>query len=167
MPFKWRPDDPPPPIESHSKAKLGVLRSYLRAYFDRLNTNPNRDEFKLDLIDGFAGGGLFLDGTAEVSGTPLIMLEEAEEAYIRLNENRKKKLNVNCKFYFIDKEKAHTDHLRKVLKRRRYRVDDDKIVIRNERFENQVDHIIASVQQRQPLSGRSIFFLDQTGFSQV
>ena len=74
-----------------------------------------------------------MDGTAEVSGTPLIMLEEIEEASIRLNENRKKKLNVNCKFYFIDKEKAHTDHLRKVLKRRGYRVDDDRIVIRNAR----------------------------------
>ena len=57
--FKWHPDEPPPLIEEHSKAKLDVLRSYLRAYFDRLNVNPARDEFKLDLIDGFAGGGTF------------------------------------------------------------------------------------------------------------
>ena len=55
MPFKWHPDEPPPPIEEHSRAKLTVLRSYLRAYFDRLNVNPNREEFKLDLVDGYTG----------------------------------------------------------------------------------------------------------------
>ena len=53
MPFKWHIDDPPPAIEEHSKAKLTVLRRYIRAYFDRLGTNPARDEFRLDLIDGF------------------------------------------------------------------------------------------------------------------
>ena len=71
MSFKWHPDEPPPHIEAHSKAKLTVLRSYLRAYFDRLNVNPQREEFKLDLIDGFAGGGTFLEGDAVLSGTPV------------------------------------------------------------------------------------------------
>ena len=77
MQFKWHPDEPPPSLEEHSKAKLDVLRKYLRAYFDRLNVNPSRDEFKLDLVDGFAGGGAFRDENAIVSGTPLIMLEES------------------------------------------------------------------------------------------
>ena len=167
MPFEWHPDGPPPSIEPHSKAKLEVLRSYLRAYFDRLNVNPVREEFKLDLIDGFAGGGLFLDGTAEVSGTPLVMLEETEKAGVRLNEKRAKQLRIDCRFYFVDKEKAHTDHLRKVLGERGYHVDDDRIVVRDGLFENEVEGIIASVRQRQPRSGRAIFLLDQTGFSQV
>ena len=167
MPFEWHPDGPPPSIEPHSKAKLEVLRSYLRAYFDRLNVNPVREEFKLDLIDGFAGGGLFLDGTAEISGTPLVMLEETEKAGVRLNEKRTKQLHIDCRFYFVDKEKAHTDHLRKVLGERGYHADNDRIVIRNGLFENEVEGIVASVRQRQPRSGRAIFLLDQTGFSQV
>ena len=167
MPFEWHPDAPPPSIEPHSKTKLEVLRSYLRAYFDRLNVNPVREEFKLDLIDGFAGGGLFLDGTAEVSGTPLVMLEETEKAGVRLNEKRAKQLRIDCRFYFVDKEQAHTDHLRKVLGERDHHVDDDRIVVRNGLFENEVEGIIASVRQRQPLSGRAIFLLDQTGFKQV
>ena len=75
MPFIWHPNDPPPLLEDHSKAKLSVLRLYLRAYFDRLGNIPARDEFKLDLIDGFAGGGTFRDGKVITSGTPLIMLE--------------------------------------------------------------------------------------------
>ena len=42
MSFKWHPDEAPPPVEVHSKAKL--------------NVKPQHEEFKLDLIDGFAGG---------------------------------------------------------------------------------------------------------------
>ena len=75
MQFRWHPDEPPPQIEAHSKAKLAVLRGYLRAYFDRLNVNPVRESFKLDLVDGFAGGGVFQDGDSVLPGTPLIMIE--------------------------------------------------------------------------------------------
>ena len=72
MSFRWHPHEPPPPIEGHSRAKLKVLRSYLRAYFDRLAAHLPRDEFKLDLVDGFAGGGTFLDdnGNRGLEGTP-------------------------------------------------------------------------------------------------
>ena len=167
MNFSWHPDERPPLIEPHSKAKLDVLRSYLRAYFDRLNVNPNREKFKLDLVDGFAGGGTFRDGEDIVSGTPLIMLEEFQEAINRLNRNRTKPLSFDCKFYFVDKEAAHTDHLRKVLKEREYVVNDDKIVVRNSPFEEEVDNILAEIRRRQPRAGRAIFLLDQTGFSQV
>ncbi len=167
MNFSWHPDEHPPLIEPHSKAKLDVLRSYLRAYFDRLNVNPNREEFKLDLVDGFAGGGTFKDGENIVPGTPLIMLEEFQEAIDRLNQNRTKSLNFDCKFYFVDKEAAHTDHLQKVLKERGYVVNDEKIVVRNSLFEEEVDDILKDIRRRQPRAGRAIFLLDQTGFSQV
>lgn len=166
-PFKWHLNERPPDIESHSDAKLNVLRSYLRAYFDRLNVNPNRDEFRLDLVDGFAGGGIFSKGKDVIPGTPLIMLEETNAAKVRLNENRRKSLRVDCKFYFVDKEAAHTDHLRKVLSDREYNLDDEQIVIRTGHFENEIDEIIREIQKRQPQSGRAIFLLDQTGYSQV
>ena len=165
--FKWHPNEPPPKIEPHSKAKLDVLRRYIQEYFDRLNVYPQREEFRLDLIDGFAGGGTFRDGNTDISGTPLVMLEEAEKAEERLNKKRTKRLDINCKFYFIDKERAHTDHLKKVLKEREYRVDEDRIVVRTGLFENEIEAILRSIKQRQPRAGRAIFLLDQTGFSQV
>ena len=167
MPFSWHPDEPPPSIETHSKAKLDVLRRYLRAYFDRLNVNPQREEFKLDLVDGFAGGGTFLDGDEMVSGTPLIMLEESEAARDRLNRGRTKPLHFDCKCYFVDVEPAHTDHLRKVLAERGYEVDDARIVVRNGSFEEEIEDVLKEIRQRQPRAGRAIFLLDQTGFSQV
>ena len=167
MDFKWHPDEPPPQIEEHSKAKLRVLQSYLRAYFDRLNINPNRDTFKLDLVDGFSGGGTFLDKGDLLSGTPLIMLEEASAATERLNRRRVKRLHVDCKFYFVDKEAAHTDHLKKVLRERGDQVDNERLVVRTGRFEDEVEEILNSIHRRQPRAGRAIFLLDQTGFSQV
>ncbi len=167
MSFNWHPEEPPPFIDAHSKAKLDVLRSYLRAYFDTLNVYPGQDEFKLDLVDGFAGGGTFRDGDEVVSGTPLIMLEECDGATERLNKNRSKRLRIDCTCYFIEKEAAHTDHLRVVLKERGYVVNEDKIVVRNSLFEDEVDNILAEIKRRQPRAGRAIFLLDQTGFSQV
>lgn len=165
--FKWHPKEPPPEIETHSKAKLDVLRKYIREYFDRLNVNPQREEFRLDLIDGFAGGGTFRDGNTDISGTPLVMLEEAGKAEERLNKKRTKRLHVNCKFYFVDKEEAHTDHLKKVLRERGYKVDEDKIVVRTGLFENEIEDILRSIKKRRPRAGRAIFLLDQTGFARV
>ena len=167
MSFRWHPDEPPPSIEGHSTAKLRVLRSYLRAYFDRLAAHLPRDEFKLDLVDGFAGGGTFRDDEGIVSGTPLIMLEESESARQRLNRDRTKPLRFDFKYYFVDVEKAHTDHMKAALNERGYGVDDERIVIRNEAFQAVADAIIAEIRRRQPKAGRSLFLLDQCGFQQV
>ncbi|MDE2927617.1 MAG: three-Cys-motif partner protein TcmP [Acidobacteriota bacterium] len=167
MNFSWHPDESPPLIEAHSKAKLDVLRSYLHAYLDRLNINPHREEFKLDLVDGFAGGGTFLDGKEVVSGSPLIMLEESEKAKGRLNRRRTNPLRFDFGYYFVDKEAAHIGHLKKVLDERGYQVDGERIVVINKRFEEVLDDIIAKIRRRQPRAGRSIFLLDQTGFAQV
>ena len=165
--FQWRVGEPPPEIEDHSKAKLDVLRRYLRAYFERLNINPSRDKFTLDLVDGFAGGGVFRSGAEIMPGTPLTMLEESTRAEKELNRNRSKPLHFDFKYYFVDVAAAHTDHLKKELNERGHQVDGDKIVVRNSRFEDVADGIIAEIRRRQPKAGRAIFLLDQCGFSRV
>lgn len=167
MQFKWHPNEPPPSLEEHSKAKLDVLRKYLRAYFDRLNVNPSRDEFRITLVDGFAGGGAFRDENDIVFGTPLIMLEESLAAKDRWNQKRTKPLRFDCKYYFVDVETAHTDHLNKILAEQGHQVDNERIVVLNKKFEDVADNIINEIHRRQPRAGRSIFLLDQTGFAQV
>ena len=67
----------------------------------------------------------------------------------------------------MDKEAAHIDHLQKILNERGYRIDDDRIAIRTGRFESKIGEVLDSIRQRQPRSGRAVFLLDQTGFSQV
>ena len=167
MPFVWRPGESPPNLEDHSRAKLDVLRRYLHAYLDRLAVDPRRDQFKLDLIDGFSGGGVFLDRGVEVAGTPLIMLEECEAARDRLNQDRVKPLHCDFKIQFVDVNPDHTAYLRHTLADRGYEVDGDRITVRTSPFEDVADEIIADIRRRQPRAGRAIFLLDQTGFSQV
>ena len=166
MTFRWRPGDPPPTIEEHSYAKLTVLRRYLCAYLDRLGINRSREDFRLDLIDGFSGGGTFTYRDTIVSGTPLIMIEECDAAQERLNRNRSKPLRCDFQYYFTDANALHSECLRAVLKERGL-ADDKRIVVRNSRFEHEVDTIIGAILRRQPRAGRAIFLLDQTGFSQV
>ena len=143
-----------------------MLRAYLRAYFDRMAVDPRRDEIKLDLVDGFAGGGTFQDGDEVLPGSPLVMLEEAEAARERLNKRRSKELRINCRFYFIDKEKSHTDHLQRVLSERGYEVGQE-IKVETGLFEDNVEKVIRSIREKQPRAGRAIFLLDQIGFSSV
>lgn len=57
--------------------------------------------------------------------------------------------------------------MRKVLEERGHHVDDNRIVVRNGLFEDEIEGILAAVRQRQPRAGRAIFLLDQKGFSQV
>ena len=165
--FCWTPAESPPPIESHSKAKLKVLASYLEKYFDTLNTRLGAEEFKLNLVDGFCGGGTYQSDNGEVLGSPLIMLEETRRAEQRINQNRTKPIHFNVKFHFIDKKKAHTDFLQLILKNRGYSLKQDQIEIHTDTFENVAKEIVQSVKKHQPRSGRSLFLLDQTGYSDV
>ena len=167
MSFVWVPGSPPPVIEEHSLAKLAVLRSYVSSYIDRLCEGSPRDTFKFDLIDGFSGGGLFLDGGAEVSGTPLIMLEEAQAAYARLNERRIKPLHFDLKFHFVDVASDHARYLTDVLREREFHIPEHQVKVHHKAFEDVADEIIADVKSRQPRAGRSLFLLDQKGFSGV
>ena len=167
MSFVWVPGSPPPMIEEHSLAKLSVFRNYLSSYIDRLCSGPLRDEFKLDLVDGFSGGGLFLNEGKEVSGTPLIMLEEADDACVRLNADRIKPIRFDLKFHFVDIEPDHTRYLSQVLDERNFNVPRYQISVYDDAFEDVFDRIISDIKRRHPRAGRSLFLLDQKGFSQV
>lgn len=95
------------------------------------------------------------------------MLEELQLARKRLNQSRIKPLHFDCKCYFVDINRSHCEHLHRVLVERGHSVDDDKVILRNNSFEAEIENIINHIRRRQPRAGRAIFLLDQTGFSQV
>ena len=164
--FHWEPGEAPPPIEEHSLAKLQVLRRYLRAYFDRLNQDVRRDHFRLALVDGFAGGGLYLHNGQEESGSPLVMLEESKSAERRLNEGRRKPLQFDVKHHFVESDPAHAEYLRRVLEERGHLENGKGVMLYPERrLADVLDQIIAAVAPTRGHSGRSIFLLDQCGYT--
>jgi three-Cys-motif partner protein len=169
-PYDWELNAPPPLIQQHSVAKHDILRAYISAYIQTLVSNPNRDEFRLVLIDGFAGGGTYrhaLDGK-QVLGSPFIMLEAAKEAEVAINQDRRKPVRLDIDYFFIEKKRAAAACLSQALVQLGYeeRIDKD-IVILNSEFESNADRLIDHVRRKMPKSPRAIFLLDQYGYSEV
>lgn len=153
---------------AHSRAKLAVIRQYLRAYLAILIGVPGRREkFKLDLVDGFSGGGEFTYEGEIVAGTPVIMLEEVARAKRAAAEKRRKPLEFDIRYHFNDKAKLHAEHLRKVLKERGLDGNPENITIETGAFAERVDAVIERISQHQPRAGRAIILLDQCGWSEA
>jgi three-Cys-motif partner protein len=168
--YEWEPGAPSPIIQQHSIAKHEILRAYLSAYIRTLLSNPNRDEFRLVLIDGFAGGGTYqhADSHQTVLGSPFIMLEAAQEAAAIINAPRRNHVELDIDFFFIEKDVAAATCLRGALMERGYGPSIGKnVFVFNSEFEANVDPLIEHVRRKMPRSSRAIFLLDQYGYTDV
>ncbi len=166
---QWRIGQDPPLIRPHSLAKHRVLRSYLERYVEVLTKNPRLDQFKLTLIDGFAGGGLYLDSrTKELqSGSPLIMLEAMEKAAVEKQRGKTKDFHLDVKYLFIEKSREALAVLRKTIDDSRFTdLAEEQIQLIQGEFIEHVPAIIDFIKNR-GRAGRSIFVLDQFGYSAV
>ena len=166
--YTW--EDGPEAIAQHSIAKHRILQSYLSAYFQTLAGGQRRDEFKLTLVDGFAGGGLYYheDTKALVEGSPFIFLNAAREAEFEINRNRTKPVRFDISHFFVEARRSAFLHLEKSLREADYgsRIGND-IHLCHGKFEDESDRIIKFIVQKSPRNGRSIFALDQFGYKTV
>ncbi|MEK8018386.1 MAG: three-Cys-motif partner protein TcmP [Candidatus Parabeggiatoa sp.] len=153
-------------LDEHSRAKHDVLGTYVERYLEILCRRYGMTSFKITLVDGFAGGGLYQAGEP---GSPLILLQAVESAEAKINHFREKKMTVDAHYYFIEKRIKTFAILNSVLQQSRYKDEIGKtIFLKNGLFEDYVDTIVEDVKKRNPRGGgRVIFFLDQTGHSQV
>ncbi|AKH37281.1 MULTISPECIES: three-Cys-motif partner protein TcmP [Nitrosomonas] len=168
--YEWALGHSYPLIQQHSVVKHEILRSYLIAYIQTLASNPNREEFRLTLVDGFAGGGVYRHAKSgqELVGSPFIMLDAAREVEFLINKDRYKHIVLNFDYFFIEKDKGAKLHLEKELKNRGYGSQiNNNIFLHHSSFEEQADSIIDYVRKRSPRAARVIFLLDQYGYSQV
>lgn len=166
--YNW--EDGPAIIEQHSIAKHDVLRAYLVEYFRTFAQIQRRDEIKLTIIDGFAGGGVYThaDTNHLIFGSPHICIEAAIEAEIEINANRTKKIRFDLENIFIEPEPKAYSSLRSSLKHSPHEKNLDKTIFTiNAKFEDSLDYLIQRVLQRTPRVGRAIFILDQFGYSDV
>lgn len=167
-PYNW--SNGPAEIQQHSVTKLEVLRNYLQEYFMTLASSRGREEFKLTIVDGFAGGGLYYhkDTQEEIHGSPLVCLESVRESEYLLNKDRTKKLILDVDYFFIEENKDTYNHLVKTLNFYGYVTGNNtKIKVENENFHNRIGDIIKFISTKSPRNGRSIFILDQYGYTDV
>jgi len=165
----WKLGSDPPLIRPHSQAKHRVLRAYLERYVSVLTARIQQDSFRLTLIDGFAGGGRYLDvkSKEERPGSPLIMLQAMEQATEDAQKIRTKPFNLDVQYIFIEKDQEALDYLRQVLAESKYApLVGDRIQLIHGEFTAQVPEVTKFVKKR-GRAGRAIFVLDQFGYSAV
>lgn len=169
-PYQWPTDGKPAVIKQHSIAKHDVLRTYLIDYIQTLVASPQQEELRLTLVDGFAGGGIYVHDTTRqtVYGSPFAFLRSAEEAAEILNRGRQKPLQMNIDYFFVEIDGNAHASLRRTLAEQGYgpRIGQD-IHLFNSSFESQVAQILQFIAKKSPRSGRSIFMLDQYGYAEV
>lgn len=160
----------PAQLEQHSVAKHKLLEGYLAEYFPTLVSSYQQEELKLTIVDGFAGGGVYYhnDTNEQHLGSPFICLQAAELAEAELNIGRHKPLKFNIDYFFVEKSKNAAQHLEMSLKDHGYQSRFGKNVhLISGDFNDHADNIIAHVKQKSPKNGRSIFILDQYGYTEV
>lgn len=165
--FQWSPTAPLPGIEDHSLRKLDVLRKYLDEYFDTIAQNPRMDRLNITLVDGFCGGGAYRRDSRIEYGSPIILLEAVQAARDRLNANREKRLELNARFVFVDAKRDHVASLEEQIRQAGFGDQiGGNISLVSGTFTDELPGILDRIRQDQR-AGRSIFVLDQCGWSDV
>jgi three-Cys-motif partner protein len=164
---KWK-QDAVPELEPHSEAKLRVLSDYVEDYITILCSQSfGQDKFKITLVDGFAGGGIYKSGK---QGSPFILLQAVEAAEAKPNDGgRHKRIEIDCNYHFIDENKEACECLKFQFEKSHYKNRLGKnIFLHQGKFEECSPDIVRRLQKRHPKAGaRVIFFLDQCGYSHV
>ena len=166
--YEWRIGDTPPVIGEHSIAKHRIIDRYVRRYIEICTSTPVQERLNLTLVDGYCGGGRYRFENSEVKGSPILLLETVAEMQERLNLYRKKGLEIRTDYLFIDVSRNHTEYLRSEIESSAFHEDlDHTIHIWTGDFNERVDDAIEVVKRRSPQKGRSLFLLDQYGWSDL
>jgi three-Cys-motif partner protein len=166
-PYDWRIGEPAPALGDHSVAKHEIFEQYLGIYIDRLTRTHSQTMLNLTIVDGFCGGGVYRGGSGEAEGSPLRLLRAVDQADAALKQARTKGFQVRADFVFVDENADHIAYLRDVLIKRGHgsRIDRDIFLICST-FEDACPGIVERIQ-RKGTAHRSLFFLDQYGWSDV
>jgi three-Cys-motif partner protein len=81
-PYQWKEGAT---LEAHSKRKHKILGEYFSRYLRERCKNPISRRFRLAVVDGFAGGGRYKDGSP---GSPVIFAETLLNAVAEINAER-------------------------------------------------------------------------------
>jgi three-Cys-motif partner protein len=167
--YEWQVNGTPPTLGRHSLAKHRILSQYLQKYVQVLTRKKVIEGLKLTLVDGFAGGGLYLhpDTGTELPGSPIIMVNSMQEAEYVAKQSRKKNFTLDVQYIFVEERKETQEFLKKQLADCKAGVEQaDRIAVLPGSFSTHLDSILEAVKKR-GRSRRVIFVLDQYGFTDV
>lgn len=166
--YSWRLGEALPKLGDHSRAKHRILDTYIRRYIEVCTATPVQERLNLTIVDGYSGGGRYSFMNGDVPGSPLILLNAIAEAQAALNAQRPKGFEIKTQFVFIDLHRFHTDFLRAEIEASPFRGELGRTIhVWTADFNDRVDDAIALARRHSPQRGRSIWLLDQYGWSSV
>ena len=90
-------------LDEHSARKHKVLTEYLGNYLFTRCQMPQRERFRLAIVDGFSGAGTYKNGEY---GSPLLFIETLiqtfDEICVQRAANNMKPITIECSFIFND-----------------------------------------------------------------
>src|SRR5689334_22119225 len=130
--FQWIVGEAPPKILAHSKVKHSLIVDYLKRYIRTLTADPRQDVFRLTLVDGFSGGGLYTDSGSSgiVPGSPLLMLQTIREAQVEAQVGRRKPFHLQARYFFVERDPQTFAFLKHTLEQSEFsKLLDTEIVL--------------------------------------
>ena len=101
-------------LDEHSKRKHKILEEYFRHYLITRCKLPQQERFRLAIVDGFAGAGIYKCGRY---GSPLIFIDILKKTFEEINLNRAtqgmKPIEIECSLVFNDLEADAIEQLKK------------------------------------------------------
>ncbi len=167
--YEWQIGSPPPTIKLHSLVKHEIIHAYIAKYVSILAANPAQRQLRLTLVDGFAGGGLYLreDNSEQHEGSPLVLIKACREAEFLANNSRANGFQLSVDYFFVEKKQQNFLYLEALLKDRGFGKDlGQTIHLLKDDIKQQVSKITNFIEKK-GRARRAIFFLDQYGYDQV
>ncbi|MGE8160338.1 three-Cys-motif partner protein TcmP [Paraburkholderia sp. NPDC080076] len=170
--YFWQVGHPPPILDQHSAVKHSIVEQYVQQYIETLMSMPTMPKLTLTLVDGFAGGGEYLNDKAEsVDGTPLLMMRGAYLARANVNVGRRTPREVDAEFFFVEKKPESAEYLVQHLEKRRAggavsQQDFARSKVLKGGFLEQLQGIVRRIKERKG-GNRAIFLLDQYSYNAV
>ncbi|MBQ0798513.1 MAG: three-Cys-motif partner protein TcmP [Porticoccaceae bacterium] len=159
-------------LEEHTKKKHEILKNYFRQYLLIRCQLPQQEKFRLAIVDGFSGAGLYKCGSF---GSPLIFVDVLIKATNEINLLRIaqgiKPIQIDCLLLLNDFDKSVTEQLKKNLTPLLAQAKDtcQNLFIETEYFSQEFEKLYPEIKARL-ISAKcsNVFFnLDQCGYSDV
>ncbi|MET0110441.1 MAG: three-Cys-motif partner protein TcmP [Candidatus Thiodiazotropha sp.] len=158
-------------LEDHTRKKHEILKRYFREYLLTRCKMPQQEKFRIAIVDGFCGAGLYECGSL---GSPLLFVDGLLRATIEINIERHKQgmkpIVVEGLLIFNDNEPNVIELLKRNLAPHLLEVDAfEHLEIEINFYTDEFESIYPQIKQRLSTARcRNVFFnLDQCGYSQV
>jgi len=168
--YAW--EDNKAKLEIHSRKKHDILCRYFRQYLITRCQLPQQEKFKLAIVDGFSGAGLY-DG--DNYGSPLIFVDTLGKTTHEINLGRKNQgfraITIDCLLILNDSDTEAINLLKKNLSPLLIQAKETSpyLNINVEYFNSSFEKIYPTIKSHINTfnTNNVIFNLDQCGYSKV